>query len=76
MGGTSILGLVLALLVTGAIFGTAYFVVSILPTLASGDAMGLARWAAAAAIGGVLVYRQYGRVRGRRKKRSALDDED
>ena len=76
MGGTSILGLVLALLITGAIFGTGYFVLSILPTLASGEAMGLARWGAAALIGAVLAYRLYGRTRGRSKKRPALDDED
>ena len=76
MNRTSILGLVLALLATGTIFGTAYFVVYVVPTMAGGDVLVLMRWAAMALIGGLLLYRLYARVGRSRKKKPHVYDDD
>lgn len=76
MNGTSLLGLILALLVTGTIFGAGYFIIYIVPTLAGGDALLLMRWAAVVLIVGLLLYRLYARLgRSRKKKARAYEDD-
>ena len=60
----SALGLVLALLMTGAIFGGAWLLIQvIIPAMGRGESMPLLRWGAVALIGAVLVYRLVSRYR-------------
>jgi hypothetical protein len=68
MRGTSLLGLVLALAITVALFGGAYLAVEvIMPALARGQGMEMLRWLAVAVIGGILAYRLFKRFRRRRR---------
>ena len=65
---TSILGLVLALAVTVALFGGAFLAIEvIMPALARGEGLAMLRWLAVAVIGGILAYRLFKRFRRRRR---------
>ena len=67
MRATSIIGLLLAIAVTGAMFGIAWLVVQVIST---GQWVSALRWVALVVLGGVLIFRIVARIRKRRASES------
>ena len=69
-----LLGLVMAVLVTGAIFGGGWLLLQvIIPAVGRGEALPMLRWAAIAIIGAILVYRLFGRYHRRKGARGDFE---
>jgi hypothetical protein len=63
MRGTSIIGLLLAVAVTCALFGGAWLIVHVIRT---GEWMAASRWVVVVILGGIVIFRVVARIRRRR----------